>query len=410
MKKRHISNGILIILSLCLLLSSCGRLPSDTSVSAPAPIDTEYTPYVKVPSIHPLGEITDSVLSSPIPLPISGKEYDLLFMDNTDLWFYNSSDSNRIHQISFLTGKHTVGNLYDFNLSVPRYTMTEDGSVWHCYDSGGDNLTLARFDATTGKIVVEHTWPKTHGFAKLQGYRSDIFVDRVEFPDTTTWRYIVEKYNTKTKESQIITESTFKSGDTYGEFYHGLSVDNDRVFVLVNEKTGSVGNFVIRQYDLNGRLQKSYALPEYTEAYTASHSGAFDLEVFDGYIAIGNLNGYSALFQLTEKGEGKRIYFSEDVDDSSALTAEKPILVPQIENRATGDRYTVFKLDKQLIIYNRDTNLFSSVAINVSGEGKLQPVMINEKFDLLLSRAIKENNKTVETEYYLVDLNTFCNE
>ncbi len=385
---KHIRFFLLVFLVITILCSGCTQTPTH-----------KYSQYVEQPHINCIGTISEERLNE-----ISAPETDisLFFLTNSHLWSINKS--NIIYQTSLQTGESKKIGEYTFGQSLFQFTQTNDGSIWSSYSieksTTEETAYLVRFDNDNSKFELEKEWEDTSMFIKVVGHSDHLFVFRI-VSSNDTHKYLIEKYDFSNNNCEIIVEKTLKGGK--GSSIRSISIDGDNLYALTEKVTNDTV-FQLVRYDLNGTERETYDMPEYNEDFFKIHSGPLDMEVFNEYVSIKSLLNYSTIFQL-QNNVAKRIYFTDNRQESEKQVTETPIPLQAIcDSAERNSPFTFFVLNNQIVFYDQNKEMFSSIVLNVENK---YPVAINNNNDVLFMENIDTQGNI---KYYIGNIDSLLNQ
>lgn len=385
---KHFRLFLLIFLVVTILCSGCTETPTH-----------KYSQYVEQPHINCIGTISDEQLNE-----ISVPEADIywFFLTNSHLWTINKS--NIVYQTDLRTGESKEIGEYNYGQSLFQFTQTNDGSIWSSCAIEKNTTEeigyLVRFDNENSRFEFEKEWENTGMFIKVIGYSDLLFVFRIVVSNDTH-KYLVEKYDFSNNNCEIIVEKTIKDGK--GSSIRSISIDGDNLYALT-DKVANDTVFQLVRYDLNGKEQEIYDMPEYNEDFFKIHSGPLDIEVFNEYVSIKSLQNYSTIFQL-QNNVAKRIYFTDNRQEAEKQVTETPIPLEVIcDSAERNSPFTFFSLDNQIVFYDLNKQIFSSIVLNV---GNKYPVTINNNNDVLFVENIDTQGNV---KYYIGNIDSLLNQ
>lgn len=408
-----------VLLAVSTLCAGCRSedAPLDTttvfSTTAPSTVPTvskEYSPFVEQPSIQTIGTVHEEDLTAiytpePTVYPF--------FLTNSYMWYLN--EENVIYQSDWRTGETKTLGEYRFGMTLEQFTQTSDGSVWTSFSTGdtdsmgmvvgGEMAYLVRFDEEQSTYTLVKEWADTSMFIKLVGVGETLIVSRI-VDEGSAMVYLIEKHHIGNGTGEVLVEKRVTKGE--GSTIYTIDVDGDNIYALISTVTGKEEDALCYQlvrYDLNGTELEVYDMPDYNEAFLRIHSGSLDMTVFDEYVSIKSLQGYSAVFQL-QKGVAKRIYFTDNRLESERYVPEKPMPIPVIYDCGEADnRFVFFYVSnaekRQFLIYDRQKKAFRSVELDT---GNKYPNCINSNYDVVFGESEQKSAREWQYNYFIVNI------
>lgn len=345
-------------------------------------------------------------------------------------------NGNLVFETSKQTGTQTADDtLYSYNINNSHaqqigtvksmnsdsgdfIVMKNNRYLYYCpslFDDQGN--PLIRVDLTANKLTYEQHYdffPPFVYFYKMNDTeflmeQSITTIGKAEDGTDDQWDVLIKKYNVDTKKETLLFKNHFDEKTKTGTLISFVSLKDNLIYSFSQKGLGGKTEDAIEIYDLKGKLQKSYSIPELDGVLKGSSDNfVTDMKVFGSYVYIDTQNGPSVFYEITDAGL-KRVNIN---NYSHAYIMESKNTV----NDSAHNRMVYFQecnTDGMGVIGILDstTGKFKHAKLNFNGFQYINKVVVDEKGNVVadLYNTMDSNSKNAEHRYYYIEAEKLLN-